>query len=112
MQDRLIGVVATFGRHPLSKVEFGALAQAANRIGLGIQRRQTEEELQRINFQADSALELTKAGYWHVPLDGSGWYNSSERAVRIFGDQPAPGHRYTLAHWAEHVRLGDEAAAK
>ena len=70
------------------------------------------DELQHINFLADSALELTKAGYWHVPLDGSGWYNSSERAAQIFGDPPTPDHRYTLAHWAEHVRLGDEAAAK
>jgi two-component system, sensor histidine kinase and response regulator len=47
-----------------------------------------------------------------VPLDGSGWYNSSERAVRIFGDLPAPGHRYTLAHWAEQVRLDYEEAAR
>ena len=74
--------------------------------------QQRKEELQRINFQADTALELTKAGYWHVPLDGSGWYNSSERAVRLFGDPPTPDFRYTIAHWAEHVRLGDEAAAK
>jgi two-component system sensor histidine kinase/response regulator len=70
------------------------------------------ERLQHINYLSDSALDLTKAGYWHIPLDGSGWYNSSERAVRIFGDLPAPNHRYTLAHWAEHVRLGDEEAAK
>jgi PAS domain S-box-containing protein len=75
-----------------------------------LQRR--KDELQHINFRSDTALELTKAGYWHVPLDGSGWYNSSERAARIFGDLPTPDHRYTLAHWAEHVRLGDEAAAK
>ncbi len=67
--------------------------------------------LQHTNFLADTALDLTKAGYWHVPLDGSGWYNSSERAARIFGDPPTLDHRYTLAHWAEHVRLGDEAAA-
>lgn len=70
------------------------------------------DELQHSNFLADSALELTKAGYWHVPLDGSGWYNSSERAARIFGDVPNPEWRYSLDHWAEHVRLGDEAAAK
>ncbi len=112
VQGRLVGVVVTFAQHALSDVEFKALGEAAGRISLGIQRRQTEEELQRINFKADSALELTKAGYWHVPLDGSGWYNSSERAVRIFGDPPTPDCRYTLEHWAEHVRLGDEAAAK
>lgn len=74
--------------------------------------QRSRDELQRINFLADSALDLTKAGYWHVPLDGSGWYNSSERAARIFGDPPTADHRYTIAHWAEHVRLGDEAAAK
>ncbi len=74
--------------------------------------KKRSEELQHINFLADSALDLTRAGYWHVPLDDSGWYNSSERAARIFGDLPAPDHRYTLAHWMEHVQLGDEAAAK
>ena len=112
VQNRVVGVIVTFGRRPLSEVEFKALAEAADRISLAVQRRQTEEELQRINFLGDSALDLTKAGYWHVPLDGSGVYNSSERAARIFGDQPTPDYRYTLAHWAEHVRLGDEAAAE
>ncbi len=71
-----------------------------------------QKSLQRANFLADSALDLTKAGYWHVPLDGSGWYNSSERAVRIFGDLPSPDHRYRLDDWAAHVHEGDEAAAQ
>jgi PAS domain S-box-containing protein len=80
------------------------------RAAADIQRR--TEELRHAHFLADSALDLTRAGYWHVPLDGSGWYNSSERAVRIFGDLPSPGHRYRLDEWAEHVHEGDEAAAK
>jgi two-component system, sensor histidine kinase and response regulator len=71
-----------------------------------------KDELQHSNFLAESALDLTKAGYWHVPLDGSGWYNSSERAARIFGDLPTPDNRYTLEHWAAQVRAGDEDAAK
>jgi len=70
------------------------------------------EELKRTNFLADSALDLTKAGYWHVPLDGSGWYNSSERATRIFGDHPTPDHRQRLDDWALHVQEGDEIAAR
>jgi PAS domain S-box-containing protein len=74
-----------------------------------LQRR--TQQIQHTSFMADGALELTKAGYWHVPLDGSGWYNSSERAARIFGDAPTPDHRYTLEHWAAHVKAGDEAAA-
>ncbi len=73
--------------------------------------RKQSEQLQRSNFQADTALDLTKAGYWHVPLDGSGWYNSSERAARIFGDIPNPEHRYRLDEWAKHVQEGDEEAA-
>ena len=70
------------------------------------------EELRHTNFLSDTALDLTKAGHWHVPLDGSGWYNSSERAERIFGDHPTPDHRHTLESWAENVRAGDEAAAR
>src|SRR5204863_4379854 len=35
-----------------------------------------------------------------------------ERAARILGDLPSPGHRYRLDEWAEHVREGDEAIAK
>jgi len=97
----------------------GASAQVAVSIRDITERKAAEaelkkrsHELQQINFKADSALDLTKAGYWHVPLDGSGWYNSSERAARIFGDPPTPDHRYTLDHWMKHVQLGDEAAAK
>lgn len=108
-------------------VEYGATPILKDGVVIGsvvsftdiTERKQAERELQRqsdelqqINFKADSALDLTKAGYWHIPLDGSGWYHSSERAARIFGDPPTPDHRYTLTHWMEHVRLGDEAAAK
>ncbi|MEO5365925.1 MAG: transporter substrate-binding domain-containing protein [Magnetococcus sp. WYHC-3] len=69
--------------------------------------------LERVNFQADTALELTKAGYWHVPLDGSGWYNSSERAVAIFGDQPRPpDFRYrVMEDWFANVESGDPSMA-
>jgi len=76
------------------------------------QVRASETELRHINFLADSALDLTKSGYWHVPLDGSGWYNSSERAARIFGDLPTADHRYRLDEWTGNVFAGDEAAAK
>src|SRR5690606_26214665 len=76
------------------------------------QTRTNEAELRRLHFQADSALELTRAGHWSVPLDGSGWYTSSERVARILGDPPSPDHRYRLDHWARHVRAGDPEAAE
>jgi signal transduction histidine kinase/CheY-like chemotaxis protein/CHASE3 domain sensor protein len=55
VKDHLVGVIATFGRQPLSKLEFKALAEVANRISQGIQRRQTEEELQAAKVTADEA---------------------------------------------------------
>src|SRR5881227_1158565 len=76
------------------------------------QTQRQAEELNRINLLTDSALDLANAGYWHLPLDNSGWYNSSERAARILGDLPSPEHRYHLDFWAANVRAGDEEAAK
>jgi two-component system, sensor histidine kinase and response regulator len=69
-------------------------------------------ELRHANFLAETALELTKAGYWHVPLDGSGWYNSSPRRVAIFGDIPRPDYRYRLEELFTHAEEGDLAAAE
>ncbi|MBF0416776.1 MAG: response regulator [Magnetococcales bacterium] len=76
-------------------------------------RRRMEEEIKRTNFLADQALGLTKAGYWHVPLDGSGWYNSSQRAVAIFGDIPNQEYRYrVMEDWFVNVEAGDPEYAK
>ena len=90
----------------------GSSPQTAVSIRDITERQVAEAELKRTNFMADSALDLTKAGYWHVPLDGSGWYNSSARSVAIFGDIPNPEWRYTLDHWSGQVHAGDEEAAK
>ncbi len=84
---------------PLKEAEAKIRAQAA--------------EVERINFQSDTALELTQAGYWHVPLDGSGWYTSSARTVEIYGDPPRPDYRYRLMEeWFENVRAGNADVAR
>ena len=57
VQDRLVGVIITFARQALTDVQFGALAEAARRISLGIERRQTEEELQVAKVKAEEATE-------------------------------------------------------
>ncbi len=88
--------------------KIGAFAQCADITDM----KRMEKEVRHQNFLADQALDLAKAGYWHVPLDGSGWYNSSERVVCINGDIPSPDNRYHLDEWAAHVAEGDEAAAK
>lgn len=75
--------------------------------------KQAEEALRHVNFLNDQALGLTKAGYWHIPLDGSGWYNSSKRAVDIFGDIPNEHYRYrVLEDWLANVEAGNPELAK
>jgi PAS domain S-box-containing protein len=76
------------------------------------ERKRAEEDLRRANFLAETAMELTKAGYWHVPLDGSGWYNSSPRRAALFGDLPHPDYRYRLDEFFTNAEEGDEAAAR
>ena len=75
------------------------------------QSRNQAEELNRINLLADSALELTKAGYWQVPLDGSGVFISSARRDAIFRDVSDPNFRYPLKELFAQARQADEAAA-
>jgi PAS domain S-box-containing protein len=77
-------------------------------------RKQMEEDIRKIAFQSDQAMDLTKTGYWYIPLDGSGYYNSSERAVTIFGDPPRPpDYRYHLIdEWFVNVQAGDVEAAQ
>ncbi|WP_374663355.1 response regulator [Ramlibacter sp.] len=97
---------------PLVALKLDMLQRSQRTQQLLDQVRASEAALRHINFLADSALDLTKSGYWHVPLDGSGWYNSSERAARIFGDLPAPDHRYRIDEWSRNVFAGDEEAAQ
>ena len=103
-------IPAEYGATPIQKD--GQVVGAVISFRDITERNRMEKEIRHQNFLSDSALDLTKAGYWHVPLDGSGWYNSSERAARIFGDLPSPGFRYRLDEWAAHVQEGDETAAK
>ncbi|MBF0274936.1 MAG: response regulator, partial [Nitrospinae bacterium] len=77
------------------------------------ERKLADEELKKINFMADNALDLTKAGFWHIDLTDQEWYTSSARAAAIFGDPPSEGYRYKLMdHWGECVKAGDPEAAE
>ncbi len=76
-------------------------------------RKRMEEAIRRVNFLNDQALGLSKAGYWHVPLDGSGYYNSSKRAVEIFGDIPNEHYRYhVMDEWYANVKAADQRVAE
>ncbi|MES2483224.1 MAG: response regulator [Pseudomonadota bacterium] len=76
------------------------------------ERQQAEDALRHVNFLNDQALGLTKAGGWHITLDGSGWFNSSRRAAEIFGTVPNESLRYRLSEdWFAHVESDDPERA-
>jgi PAS domain S-box-containing protein len=106
------GIVVSSGRFSVIRDTEGKVEYV---LGLGediTERKRAKKELRHANFLAETALELTKAGYWHIPLDGSGCYISSPRRVALFGDFPHPDYRYRLDEFFTHAEEGDVAAAK
>ncbi len=55
VEDRLVGVMALFARHPLPEATLAALASAANGIAVGIQRKHAEQVLQQAKMAAEAA---------------------------------------------------------
>jgi serine phosphatase RsbU (regulator of sigma subunit) len=45
VEDRLVGVMALFARHPLSEATLGAMASVANGVALGVERKRAQERL-------------------------------------------------------------------
>jgi PAS domain S-box-containing protein len=77
------------------------------------ERKAILAEIQRINNLSSAALELSQAGYWYVPLDGSNNYISSKRVVEIQGDELHQDYRYNLKEdWLKNLQLANPALAK
>ncbi|HWA29354.1 MAG TPA: response regulator [Lacunisphaera sp.] len=100
--------------------ETGGLARSIELLKRGAARTQElleqttrqETELQEAKIKADNALELTKCGYWHYSLDDPSCYSAAPRAVAIWGEHPAPDHRYPLSDWSKHMEAADPVLAK
>ncbi|MBT9586278.1 response regulator [bacterium] len=76
-------------------------------------RVELEDQIRHAHFLSDTALDLSRAGYWHVPLDDSGYFNSSERAAAIFGEHPKPDWRYHLIdEWWSRIQVCDPEIAQ
>ena len=77
------------------------------------ERKQAENEVKYINMMSDSALDLTKAGYWLIDYSDPDYYTSSERAAAIFGEHPTQGYRYHLMdEWYSRIVDADPKAAE
>jgi len=72
----------------------------------------SQRQIQQINVLSETALELAKAGYWYIPLDGTGFYVSSDRVTAIHGDEFRPDYRYHLEQdWLANIQKADELIA-
>ena len=78
------------------------------------ERKRMEEEIRRVNFLSDIALEQTHCGYWHVDYSDPDYYYQSERAARILGEPLKPNGRYHLQReWFDRlVEANPETAEK
>src|SRR6185295_1274068 len=83
VEDRLIGVVALFARHPLSESILDVLASVADTIAQGIERRRAEEALEQAYIRLAEAQRVSKTGSFitDLLLDEHDW---SEELCRIF----------------------------
>jgi two-component system, cell cycle sensor histidine kinase and response regulator CckA len=80
VEDRLVGVLAIFSRHPLTQTVVDAVATAANQIAAGIERRRTESKLQFTQFTID---HIGIAVFW---TDSQGrFFNVNEAACKMTG---------------------------
>jgi len=75
------------------------------------ERTEMEERMRRAHFLADTALELTRCGYWRA-VAGESCYRSSERTVAIAGEPIRPDLRYDLAEWLERIGEVDPTCAE
>ncbi|MCX7173052.1 MAG: PAS domain S-box protein, partial [Proteobacteria bacterium] len=77
------------------------------------ERKRMEDAMKHANMMSDSALDLTKAGYWLIDYSDPDYYTSSERAMAIFGEHPKPDYRYHLTdEWLNRIAEADPKVAE
>ena len=70
VQDRLVGVMAMFARHPFTGFVHQALAAVADGIAVGIERKRAEEALARSETTYRSLVEDSPFGIFRSTPDG------------------------------------------
>jgi signal transduction histidine kinase len=88
VEDRVVGVMATFARHPLTPDTLETLASIADAFAQGIERKWSEEELRRSEAFLTEAQHVSSTGSfsWRVATDEITW---SEQVYRMFEFDPA-----------------------
>ncbi len=112
MEDRLLGVMAMFSRHPLPDAALRGLALVASRIAVSIERSKTDALLLESEERFRATFEQAAVGIAHVSLEGRflrvnqkfcdiAGYSRSEMLERTFQDVT---HTDDLALDLEHLK--------
>lgn len=89
----------------------GKYLQSRSTVFDNSERKAIEAEIRRVNNLSDTALELARAGFWYIPIDGSGIYQSSDRLIDILGIEYRADYRYDLQeYWMKYVELAEPGA--
>lgn len=70
VEDRVIGVVGVFARHELTEFAMKALASAVDGLALGVERKQTQEWLERLSRYHAMILDSAGEGIYGLDHDG------------------------------------------
>ena len=111
VEERLVGVLAVFARHPFPETTLAALESVAGTIGLGIERKRGEEALQRSEERFRQLAENVNEVFWMSNRDLTQMLYINPAYERIWGRSCAslyadPASFATAVHPAdqEHLR--------
>jgi PAS domain S-box-containing protein len=102
-EDRLVGVMAMYARHPLTESALQAMATVGNGIALSIERMRSEAELRASEEFVRLVLDSTGEGIYGVDIEGRCTF-CNPAAIRLLGyDDPSQilrGNIDELIHYA------------
>ena len=115
LRHKTVAILEFFSREEISPDEgqLRIIRNVSTQLGRVFERMQADKEIKRFNFLSDSALDLTRSGYWEIDYDDPDYYTSSERAAAIFGESPRELHRYHLNdEWYARIEAADPEIAQ
>jgi PAS domain S-box-containing protein len=84
VDDRLLGVVAMFARHPLTDTTLEALASISKNIAVGIDHKQAEEELQASQKKFQDLFESSRDAIMTAEPPSWKFTSGNAAAVKMF----------------------------
>lgn len=87
IEERVVGVMALFARHPLTAAALQAMAAVADGIAIGIERKQAERENRRLARYNQLLLESIGEGIYSINTQGDCTF-INQRGATLLGFTP------------------------